>query len=104
MKVAEKLVEDHRARRQFEPFASTCGIATVAQAYAAQRDFVALRTRNAPVVGYKVGLTSEAMQKQCGLDAPSLASSRPRTCFKALQSWRSRISCGLASRSRSLRG
>jgi 2-oxo-3-hexenedioate decarboxylase/2-keto-4-pentenoate hydratase len=31
---------------------------------------VALRTGNAPVVGYKVGLTSQAMQAQCGLDAP----------------------------------
>jgi 2-keto-4-pentenoate hydratase len=68
--VAEKLVEDHRAGRRFEPFAAACGIATVAQAYAAQREFVALRTGDASVVGYKVGLTSEAMQKQCGLDAP----------------------------------
>jgi len=68
--VAEKLVEDHRARRRFEPFAAAYGITTVAQAYAAQREFVALRTGNAPMVGYKVGLTSQAMQAQCGLDAP----------------------------------
>ncbi len=70
MNVAEKLVEDHRARRRFEPFAAACSITTVAQAYAAQRDFVALRTGNSPVAGYKVGLTSQAMQAQCGLDAP----------------------------------
>ena len=70
MNVAEKLVEDHRARRRVGSFAAACGITTVAQAYAAQREFVALRTGNAPVVGYKVGLTSKAMQAQCGLDAP----------------------------------
>jgi 2-keto-4-pentenoate hydratase len=70
MNVAAKLVEDHRARRRFAPFAAECGITTVAQAYAIQRDFVALRTGNAQVVGYKVGLTSPAMQAQCGLDAP----------------------------------
>ena len=70
MNVAERLVHDHRARHRFEPFAAACGISTVAQAYAAQRDFVALRTGDAPVVGYKVGLTSQAMQAQCGLDAP----------------------------------
>ncbi len=70
MNVAEKLVEDHRARRRFEPFADALGITTVAQAYAAQRDFVARRTGNAAIVGYKVGLTSQAMQRQCGLDAP----------------------------------
>jgi 2-keto-4-pentenoate hydratase len=68
--IAEKLVEDHRARRRFEPFAAACGITTVAEAYAAQREFVALRTGNSPAVGYKVGLTSQAMQAQCGLDAP----------------------------------
>jgi 2-keto-4-pentenoate hydratase len=68
--IAEKLVEDHRARRRFEPFAAAYGITTVAQAYAAQREFVALRTSDSPVVGYKVGLTSQAMQAQCGLDAP----------------------------------
>lgn len=70
MNVAEKLVENHRARRRFEPFAAAYGITTVAEAYAAQREFVALRTGNSPVVGYKVGLTSQAMQAQCGLDAP----------------------------------
>lgn len=70
MNVAEKLVEDHRARRRFEAFAAACGITTVAQAYAVQRDFVARRTGHSPVAGYKVGLTSQAMQAQCGLDAP----------------------------------
>ena len=65
MSVAEKLVEDHNERRRFEPFATAYGITTVAQAYAAQREFVALRTGNSPVVGYKVGLTSQAMQAQC---------------------------------------
>lgn len=70
MNVAEKLVEDHNERRRFEPFAAAYGITTVAQAYAAQREFVALRTGNSPIVGYKVGLTSQAMQAQCGLDAP----------------------------------
>ena len=70
MNVAEKLVEDHRGRRRFEAFAAAYGITTVAQAYAAQREFVALRTGNSPVAGYKVGLTSQAMQAQCGLDAP----------------------------------
>lgn len=70
MNVAEKLVEDHRARRRFDAFAAACGITTLAEAYAVQREFVALRTANSPVVGYKVGLTSQAMQAQCGLDAP----------------------------------
>lgn len=70
MNAAEKLVEDHRARHRFGAFAAAYGITTVDEAYATQREFVALRTAKSPIVGYKVGLTSQAMQVQCGLDAP----------------------------------
>jgi 2-keto-4-pentenoate hydratase len=66
------LAAEHQAGRRFEPFAAAQGIATLADAYAVQREYIASERarRGAGVAGYKIGLTSAAMQKMCGIDTP----------------------------------
>jgi 2-keto-4-pentenoate hydratase len=69
---AEMLMTAHANAAPFQPFATEFGIANVADAYMVQRNFVSLqmRTRNAAVAGYKIGLTSKRMQDMCGIDSP----------------------------------
>jgi 2-keto-4-pentenoate hydratase len=71
-KAAETLMAEHASGAKFRPFAAAFGIATVADAYAAQREYVRLqiRARGAGAVGYKIGLTSKRMQEMCGIDSP----------------------------------
>jgi 2-keto-4-pentenoate hydratase len=66
------LLQQHGSRRPFEPFAARLGIETMSQAYAVQRDYLALQApAPGPVrAGYKIGLTSPAMQAMCRYDAP----------------------------------
>ena len=70
--IAAWLMQQHAARRRFEPFAARFGIDTVAHAYAVQQAFVdATRAARASGrAGYKIGLTSPAMQAMCGIDTP----------------------------------
>ena len=70
--IAAWLMQQHAARRRFEPFAARFGIDTVAHAYAVQQAFVdATRAARATGrAGYKIGLTSPAMQAMCGIDTP----------------------------------
>jgi 2-keto-4-pentenoate hydratase len=70
--VADWLMREHGARRRFEPFAARTGVDTLARAYDVQRAFVGLRVaaRNVVRAGYKIGLTSAAMQAMCGIDTP----------------------------------
>lgn len=70
--VAGWLVRAHATGRRFEPFAAACGITTIDAAYDVQRAYVTLlaRSRNAALAGYKIGLTSGAMQAMCGIDTP----------------------------------
>jgi 2-keto-4-pentenoate hydratase len=71
-KAAEALIAEHESGAKFRPFAAAFGIASVADAYAAQREFVRrqMQARGAGAVGYKIGLTSKRMQEMCGIDSP----------------------------------
>ncbi|HEY3796286.1 MAG TPA: fumarylacetoacetate hydrolase family protein [Bradyrhizobium sp.] len=68
---AEILLAEHRTNTTFKPFDPSQGPATVSDAYDIQQKFVALlRTEHGDTIGYKVGLTSQTMQKFCGIDHP----------------------------------
>ncbi|CAN5671645.1 fumarylacetoacetate hydrolase family protein [soil metagenome] len=69
---ADWLASQHAERRRFEPFASLRGIRTMPDAYRVQDRYNALQafTRNVARAGYKIGLTSTAMQAMCGIDTP----------------------------------
>jgi 2-keto-4-pentenoate hydratase len=68
---AEMLLAGHKANRQFGPFDRAQGPATIVDAYDIQQQFVRLlRAEHGDPIGYKVGLTSEPMQKFCGIDHP----------------------------------
>src|SRR6201996_1941123 len=68
---AEMLLAEHKANTTFKPVDPSKGPATVADAYDIQRKFVALlRAEHGDAIGYKVGLTSQTMQKFCGIDHP----------------------------------
>lgn len=70
--VALMLMSDHRAGVRFRPFAAEQGVLDLADAYAVQREHVALMeaSRGVSPVGYKIGLTSPRMQAMCGIDTP----------------------------------
>ena len=70
--IADGLVREHVARRRFEPFATRSGIDTMTRAYDVQRAFVeiAAAQRSTARAGYKIGLTSAAMQRMCRIDTP----------------------------------
>jgi 2-keto-4-pentenoate hydratase len=71
-RAAEALMSEHASRALFQPFAAAFGIASVADAYAVQRDYVRLQmqARNSSAAGYKIGLTSKRMQEMCRIDNP----------------------------------
>jgi 2-keto-4-pentenoate hydratase len=67
-RAAEALVAAHQANTQFKPLP---GLASMGDAYDIQDKYVPLlRARHGEPVGYKVGLTSKAMQTFCGIDHP----------------------------------
>ena len=70
--LAEWLAKQHTERRRFEPFAAVRGIRTMPDAYRVQDRFNALQAaaRGVPRAGYKIGLTSTAMQAMCGINTP----------------------------------
>jgi 2-keto-4-pentenoate hydratase len=70
-RAAETLLAEHEANVTFKPLGPPDRPATVADAYDIQDRFVTLlRGRHGDAVGYKVGLTSAAMQTFCGIDHP----------------------------------
>lgn len=71
-KVAQALAAQHAARRRFAPLAGDLALDDLDQAYAAQRALVRLWEAGAhgPVGGYKIALTSKAVQELCGVDQP----------------------------------
>jgi 2-keto-4-pentenoate hydratase len=70
-RAAEALLADHKANLRFEPLSSLQASATVSDAYDIQEKYVGLlRGEHGGTVGYKVGLTSAAMQAFCGIDHP----------------------------------
>jgi 2-keto-4-pentenoate hydratase len=70
-RAAETLLAAHKANVQFKALGPPDRPATVADAYDIQQRFVTLlRGQHGDAVGYKVGLTSAAMQTFCGIDHP----------------------------------
>jgi 2-keto-4-pentenoate hydratase len=68
---AETLLAEHKANVVFKRFGPQQGPVTLSDAYDIQQQFVALlRSEQGDTIGYKVGLTSPAMQKFCGIDHP----------------------------------
>ncbi|MGB3864243.1 MAG: fumarylacetoacetate hydrolase family protein [Xanthobacteraceae bacterium] len=64
---ARALARDHRENRRFEAIA---GLPDLAAAYRVQDAYVAGMAGDDPVVGYKIGLTSQQMQSMCGISHP----------------------------------
>jgi 2-keto-4-pentenoate hydratase len=70
-RAAETLLAEHKAGTKFKPFGPKDGLVTIADAYDIQEKYVdLLRREHGKTVGYKVGLTSAAMQTFCGIDHP----------------------------------
>lgn len=70
-RAAESLLKGHKANLRFKTLAEPEAPATISDAYDIQEKYVALlREGHGEAVGYKVGLTSAAMQAFCGIDHP----------------------------------
>src|ERR1700735_1213297 len=70
-RAAETLLAAHQANLRFEPLGPPQAPATIADAYDIQERYVTLlRREHGTDAGYKVGLTSAAMQAFCGIDHP----------------------------------
>src|ERR1700730_5121566 len=70
-RAAEALLAEHKANLTFKSLGPPDGPATISDAYDIQERYVALlRSEHGDTVGYKVGLTSAAMQAFCGIDHP----------------------------------
>ncbi len=68
-RIAEELLAEHKANVPFKPFLPQG--ASIRDAYDVQDGYVAmLRAEQGEPIGYKVGLTSKAMQAFCGIDHP----------------------------------
>ena len=68
---AEELAEAERQCRQIEPISLRFPDITMAQAYRIQSEWVSRKIASGEkVVGYKVGLTSRAMQQAMNIDVP----------------------------------
>src|SRR5215470_12399479 len=70
-RAAEALLAEHQANTRFRTLAPPDGPASISDAYDIQDRYVALlRGKHGEAAGYKVGLTSAAMQTFCGIDHP----------------------------------
>jgi 2-keto-4-pentenoate hydratase len=70
-RAAETLFAEHKAGVLFKPLGPPDRPAGISDAYDIQGRFVSLlRRQNGDAIGYKVGLTSAAMQTFCGIDHP----------------------------------
>ena len=70
-RAAETLIAEHAANSTFKPLGAPDRPATISDAYDIQQRFVTLlQSQHGDAVGYKVGLTSAAMQSFCGIDHP----------------------------------
>jgi len=70
--VAEHLLAAHRDRQAFETLRLAGSKLSIPQAYEVQDLFVERLVAEAKtqVVGYKIGLTSQVMQRMCAIDSP----------------------------------
>jgi 2-keto-4-pentenoate hydratase len=70
-RAAEWLLAEHQAGHRFTTLGPPAAPATISDAYDIQDKYVALLRREHPeTAGYKVGLTSAAMQSFCRIDHP----------------------------------
>jgi 2-keto-4-pentenoate hydratase len=70
-RAGEFLLAEHKAKARFKPLGPPAAPTAISDAYDIQEKYVALlRTEHGDAVGYKVGLTSAAMQAFCGIDHP----------------------------------
>src|ERR1700679_938910 len=70
-RAAETLLAAHQANLRFEPLGPPQAPATIADADDIQQKYgTLLRDAHGGDTGYKVGLTSAAMQAFCGIDHP----------------------------------
>ena len=70
-RAAESLLAAHKANLRFERLSALEAPATISDAYDIQEKYVGLlRGEHGGIAGYKVGLTSAAMQAFCGIDHP----------------------------------
>src|SRR5215472_15566915 len=70
-RAAESLLAEHRANLRFRPLGPRHAPATISDAYDVQEKYVGLLIgQYGEPKGYKVGLTSAAMQAFCGIDHP----------------------------------
>ncbi len=68
---AQRLHEAEKTRKQIRQLSLEYPQITVADAYAIQREWVAMKLAEGRVIkGRKIGLTSKAMQKSVGIDEP----------------------------------
>src|SRR6516225_10975178 len=71
MRAAETLLAEHKANIRFKSLGPPEAPATISDAYDIQEKYVGLlRSAHGEPAGYKVGLTSAAMQTFCGIDHP----------------------------------
>jgi 2-keto-4-pentenoate hydratase len=70
-RAAEALFNQHKTGVTFKAFDASYGLSSMSDAYDIQDRYVALlRPGSGEPIGYKVGLTSRAMQTFCGIDHP----------------------------------
>jgi len=70
-RAAQSLLAEHKTRARFKPLGPPEAPATISDAYDIQEKYVGLlRSVHGEPAGYKVGLTSAAMQAFCGIDHP----------------------------------
>lgn len=72
--VARHLLEEHAGRVPYETLSGELALSDIAEAYRAQEAFVSMRQARsgASIAGYKIALTSAAMQAFVGVDHPLL--------------------------------
>jgi 2-oxo-3-hexenedioate decarboxylase/2-keto-4-pentenoate hydratase len=81
---ARFLFEAHRARQPFGPMPEACAPRTVDEAYAVQEAFQTLMAEaHGPVAGYKIALTTPAMQQMVGFHAPLAGAILARTVHQS---------------------
>jgi len=70
-RAAVALREARLSRRQIAPIAATCGLGSIDEAYAvAALNTAARLAEGRRVIGRKIGLTAESVQRQLGVDQP----------------------------------
>lgn len=72
--VARHLLEEHAGRKPYVTLSGQLALSDLAEAYRVQEEFVAIRRERsgAGIAGYKIALTSAAMQAFVGVDHPLL--------------------------------